>query len=356
MPIENINDHRLNYVQINSQQQGDLVEDLIMVHGLATNMAFWYFQYAPVFTKKYRVTLYDLRGHGRSEMTDNGYTPHNLAVDLQGLLDHLGIERAYFIVHSFGGVILLNLACIDPKRIAGLILADTHIYIFRQLQSEKDWEYGKEIQSILNQYALDLKIHDPRFGCKLLTMMARMQLGDKNIPANLVELINPFAGKFSDRTAAQWLNLMTNTYAEEELMGEDGLTLEELRKFDFPILPIYGDNSQAKLTGKQLLDVWPNAEFRHVRGAGHFFLTSRPDEVITICNQFMNGEFANKPGCRCGEDRKNYFRSDRFFKSNKKWYFCTREFPKTGPFVELNEAKKFAALHLSSVITNTNDR
>ena len=61
-------------------------------------------------------------------MTESGYTPHNLATDLQSLLDHLGIKRAYFIVHSFGGIIALNLACIDPKYVAGLILADTHIY------------------------------------------------------------------------------------------------------------------------------------------------------------------------------------------------------------------------------------
>ena len=30
-----------------------------MVHGLATNLAFWYFRYAGVFAKTFRVTLFD---------------------------------------------------------------------------------------------------------------------------------------------------------------------------------------------------------------------------------------------------------------------------------------------------------
>jgi hypothetical protein len=56
-----------------------------MVHGLATNLAFWYIRYVSAFSKRYRVTLYDLRGHGRSSITDSGYTPKNMAVDLQKL-------------------------------------------------------------------------------------------------------------------------------------------------------------------------------------------------------------------------------------------------------------------------------
>jgi pimeloyl-ACP methyl ester carboxylesterase len=98
-----------------------------MVHGLATNMAFWYFHYAALFARRYRSPLYDLRGHGRSEMPPGGYTPDNLARDLEGLLDHLSIRRAHFLVHSFGGVIALNLARVAPERIASLVLADTHI-------------------------------------------------------------------------------------------------------------------------------------------------------------------------------------------------------------------------------------
>ena len=41
-----INGVKLNYVRIDDGPD-DTREHLVMVHGLATNMAFWYFQYAP---------------------------------------------------------------------------------------------------------------------------------------------------------------------------------------------------------------------------------------------------------------------------------------------------------------------
>jgi hypothetical protein len=37
--------------------------------------------------------------------------------------------------------------------------------------------------------------------------------------------------------------------------SDDGLRLEELRKLAFPIMAMYGDHSQARLTGRELLNV-----------------------------------------------------------------------------------------------------
>jgi pimeloyl-ACP methyl ester carboxylesterase len=328
---------------------GQDCEDLVMVHGLATNMAFWYLHYAPVFSRRYRVTLFDLRGHGRSEMPAGGYSPRNLAVDMQQLLDHLGIKRAHFVTHSFGGVIALNLACFDPGRIASLILADTHISAVRQAQNTKDWGYGDEIQSILDQHGLKLDTSDPYFGYRLLTEVAHLQLKNAEVPAALIELVSPLIGKHGNRTATQWLKLMDSTQAEEELMGDDGLTLEKLQKFSFPILAMYGDRSQAKLTGKQLLEVWPHAEFQRVHDAGHFFPTSKPDKVIDGCHRFWGGEFAKMRKHRHGENRKNHFRSDRMLHADGAWYCLTRESAKIGPFAELDEAREYLASYLSEM-------
>ena len=71
MPVALVNGVRLNYLQT-EEPGGETRPDLLMVHGLATNMAFWYLPYAPIFAQRFRVTLYDLRGLGRSEMTPDG--------------------------------------------------------------------------------------------------------------------------------------------------------------------------------------------------------------------------------------------------------------------------------------------
>ena len=157
-------------------------------------------------------------------------------------------------------------------------------------------------------------------------------------------------GKTGPRTAAQWLRLMESTSAEAEMMGDDGLSLEKLRKFSFPLLALYGDHSQARLTGSELLEVWPHAEFRRVRDAGHFFPASRPDEVLSNCERFWGGEFHHQlRRHRAGEQARGYFRSDRVFMSHGAWYFTTREKNRVGPFAAREEAREGLASFILSV-------
>lgn len=349
MPIAAVNGVRLNYLQMAAE---DVVarEDLVMVHGLATNMAFWYFHYAPVFAKRFRVTLYDLRGHGRSDMPGTGYQPCELAHDLAALLDLLEIKRAHFLAHSFGGVVAMNLACLQPGRLLSLVLADSHISAVRHTETPHEWIHGQSIQPVLDRHHLELDTRDPYFGYKLLTRVAQLQLRNVEVPAELLELVGPMMGTNGPRTAARWLRLMDTTRAASDTMGDDGLSLEQLRKFAFPILAMYGDNSQARLTGSELLQVWPHAEFQRVRDAGHFFPTSRPEEVIAGCQRFWGNESAKLPRRhRAGETRRSYFRSDRVFRSDGSWYFTTREMHRVGPFAEPDEARENLTRYISAI-------
>ena len=274
MPNVIVNGARLNYVQLSEGNANDHREDLVMVHGLAANIAFWYFKYACELAKDFRVTVFDLRGHGRSEMTPTGYAPVNLARDMAALMDELNIGKAHIVAHSFGGVIAMNFALRHPERIRSLVLADTHIAAARHVKDSREWAYGQTIQAIMDRHGFELDARDPYFGYKLLTRAAQLQLDGDPVPPELMDLVNPLTNNAGGRTAAQWLRLMQFTSAEAEMMGDDGLSLESLRSFSFPIIAMYGDRSPARLTGTELLDVWPHAEFRNVRNAGHFFPAS----------------------------------------------------------------------------------
>lgn len=349
MPTALINGVQLNYVQLDDGD-GSAREDLVMVHGLATNMAFWYFKYGVTLAKRFRVTLYDLRGHGRSEMPKTGYSPALLGQDLAGLLDHLHIEKAHFLAHSFGGVVTLNFACEQPHRVHSLVLADSHFSAGRHVQTRAEWAYGQEFQPILDRHGLDLDTSDPYFGPKLLIRVAEWQLQGYEIPAELVELVSPLLGKTGKRTSAEWLKLINTTSAEAEMMSDDGLTLDRLRTLRFPIVAMYGDNSPARLSGSELLAIWPHAEFRRVRHAGHFFPTVQPEETLASCNRFWGGEFTNTPRrFRAGEEGRSYFRSDRVFKADGAWYFSTRDENRIGPFSAREEAAEGLAGFISAV-------
>lgn len=348
MPTARVNGVRINYVQADSQD-GHHGEDLVMVHGLATNLAFWYFHYAPAFSKRYRVTLFDLPGHGRSEMPRGGYTPKDLGTILRLLLNELGIERSHVFAHSFGGLVAMNMACTEPTRVRSLVLADTHISSFCRRPGYNNWADGNEIQALLNLHGIALDASDPYFGYRLLTEVARLQMDGASIPQALLDLVSPLIGKHGNRTAAQWLKLMRNTNAETELMGDDGLTLERLREFAFPILAMYGDRSQARLTGERLLEAWPHAQFRRMRGAGHFFPTTRPEDVIGLSDRFWDGKLAKEQANRAGEMGRKHFRSDRVYQIDGGWYFATRECAGVGPFSNRDEVKEHLAAYISSV-------
>lgn len=346
MPVAVVGGIRVNYLQV--APDAGAAEDLVMVHGLATNLAFWYAPYATELSKRYRVTLYDLRGHGRSETPPAGYRAADLARDLRGLLDHLDIRRAHVLAHSFGGVVALNLACADPERVASLVIADTHIAAARDGAGTRGWGDGERIQKILDSAGSALDVRDPYFGYHLLTEVARLQQQDARVPKPLADLVAPLLGARGNRTALQWLALMDHTSARAELMADDGLDLASLRCLRFPIMAMYGDRSQARITGEELLGVWPHAEFRRVRDAGHFFPTTRAGEVLRTCQRFWDGELPQPVAHRSGEADGRHFRSDRIYESGDGWFCLTRERSPLGPFPGPEAARRELAAYISS--------
>lgn len=67
----------------------------------------------------------DLRGTGKSSLTDGPYTMELLASDMLALLDHLRLERAVVMGVSMGVYVAFALAASHAERLCGLILADS---------------------------------------------------------------------------------------------------------------------------------------------------------------------------------------------------------------------------------------
>lgn len=69
----------------------------------------------------------DQRGYGLSSKPD-GVTDYDLAHltgDLVGLLEHLGVEKAIFCGHDWGGIVTWQLPLMHPDRVAGVIGLNT---------------------------------------------------------------------------------------------------------------------------------------------------------------------------------------------------------------------------------------
>lgn len=93
-------------VEISYHVQGDSAQTIILLNGYSASEITWAFQVQELIEAGFRVLTFDYRGHGKSEKVDYGMTIHRLAMDLQELLKHLAIERAVFMGHSMGAVLI----------------------------------------------------------------------------------------------------------------------------------------------------------------------------------------------------------------------------------------------------------
>ena len=97
---------------------------LVLLHGFTSSTYSWKEVFEPL-SKDFRVIAVDLKGFGFSGKPDGDYTRRAQALLVARLLDHLKIEKAWFCGNSMGGEVSLNLALLNPSRVAGLILIDS---------------------------------------------------------------------------------------------------------------------------------------------------------------------------------------------------------------------------------------
>jgi 3-oxoadipate enol-lactonase len=110
---------------------------LTFSHSLACSLRMWDGQVA-AFKERFRILVYDTRGHGESEAPKGPYTLDMLAEDLRQLLDHLNIEKTSFVGLSMGGMIGQVLVLTDPGLFDRVVLADTgHT---QTPETRKQWE------------------------------------------------------------------------------------------------------------------------------------------------------------------------------------------------------------------------
>jgi aminoacrylate hydrolase len=95
-------------------------ETVLLSAGLGGAAGYW----APQFEglrKKYRVITYDQAGTGRNPaVLPAGYGIENMADDVVGILDEVGLKACHFVGHALGGLVGLDLALRAPGRLRSL--------------------------------------------------------------------------------------------------------------------------------------------------------------------------------------------------------------------------------------------
>lgn len=107
-------------VKVDGPDDGDPV---VLLHGWPDRASLWDAQIAALNGAGFRTIAPDLRGFGDSDKPV-GVEHYNilfLAADVQGILDHLGIERTRLVGHDWGAALAWAIAGFAPDRVEKLV-------------------------------------------------------------------------------------------------------------------------------------------------------------------------------------------------------------------------------------------
>jgi pimeloyl-ACP methyl ester carboxylesterase len=270
---------KLNYLQLGAGEQ------LVLIHGLGANLSFWYFGAAPLLARTRNLLMYDLRGHGRSSMPENGYNLHQMARDLVDLLDFLSIDRADIVGHSFGGRIALAFAALHPERVRNLVIADTQLRALQPPMRLSQWPYWEKWKAELKGRGLtDLPSDDSIISYKLLAKFSESYGNIANEGRARISLHNRDMG---EKGLERWQELLARTSADREFAQESFLVPATLETITKPTLLAFGKFSHCLPTANRLLDCLGNSRLIIVPGAGHFFPIVRPRFFARALEAFL---------------------------------------------------------------------
>lgn len=97
---------------------------VLFAHGWPESWYSWRHQIKAVADAGFRALAPDMRGYGETDAPEDvtSYNQVNLAADMVGILDALGIETATMVGHDWGAPVATHSVLLYPERFNGLVL------------------------------------------------------------------------------------------------------------------------------------------------------------------------------------------------------------------------------------------
>ncbi|MEO0421932.1 MAG: alpha/beta hydrolase [Pseudomonadota bacterium] len=303
-------------------QRAGAGETIVLIHGLGANLAFWFMSVGRVLARDYHIVCYDLRGHGGSDMPRHDYLLPHMVDDLNGLLDHLEIDKAHIVGHSFGARVALAHAIMAPQRQASLTIADTQAKCLQGPMRLREWPHwarwkrelvdmghnGLPDDEEIITFELLKHFNDLSSGFAhgtLASGSAAQSADDAQLPAPMKKKRAArraavagarAAGNgapslrrrdMGRKGAARWNELMEQTSAKAEFADEQPLTREAIAGIRVPTLAMYGELSHCIPSCRQLEKLIPRTHVALVPGAGHFHPAVKPRRFVKLLDHFL---------------------------------------------------------------------
>jgi pimeloyl-ACP methyl ester carboxylesterase len=260
-------------------QQAGCGPDVVLVHAFTSNLAAWMLtSLVDVLAADFRVTCYDLRGHGASDVPPAGYTSADMAEDLRGLHARLQLQPAFLVGHSFGGVIAAHAAILHPRIVRGIILSDTYFPCLAHLEPDmvraRAWD---DLRRSLLKCGIELG-ERVDFG-RLFSLVAALTASQVS---RLQNVLGPPGVRWLVHTAR-----LADTTAADDAFAVAGLTAERLVEIRQPVVALYDEHSSFTATCRYLAQHLRDCTVDQVPGARHLAPVQNAEAFVPLVHKHL---------------------------------------------------------------------
>lgn len=243
-------------------------EPVLLIHGGLIAGGFRPLMDEPAL-EDYRLIRYHRRGYAGSTSPEGSFSIEQQAADAVALLEHLDIERAHVVGHSFGGYIAVQTAMDTPEVVHSLVLLESGIQPPRER-----WAYGEETQSALER-------HRAGDSAGALDELAPFGSGWRQE----VDRMIPGASEQADRDAEKVFEIMVQAAREWEVDEE-----EKAERITQPMLYVIGGESGPSAEEQRDLAQahWPQTETFVTPDVGHALQIQNPRPIAEEIADFLD--------------------------------------------------------------------
>jgi pimeloyl-ACP methyl ester carboxylesterase len=291
---------------------------VVFAHGFPELAYSWRHQLPAIAAAGYHAIAPDQRGYGRSSKPEAiaDYDIVHLTDDLVGLLDELGHEKAVFVGHDWGSMVVWQMALLHPDRVAGVCGMSVPFLPRGPMPPVQMMRAVFQDSFFYILYFQEPGVADADLGRDAATTMRRMLAGltvpEEGSP-DLTGLAAPDGRGFVDRMPEPkglpaWLSQEELDHYSEEF-GRTGFTggINWYRNFDrnweltahldgahvtMPSLFVTGSADPVNLMSPAaVMDGWldDHRGTHLIEGAGHWVQQEAADEVNALLISFLDG-------------------------------------------------------------------
>lgn len=225
---------------------------VVLIHGFASSLETWDAVIPRLVEAGHRVIALDLRGFGWTDRPPGDYSSEAQARLVLALMDHLDVQRASIVGHSYGGGVALRLALIAPERVDRIALYDA-------------WAYSGQLPAffhVARADALGEAMFATWYGERVDDRMALAFFDQRYVTIELIDAVEAALRRPGTYAAA---------LAAVRAMHYEAVE-DQYRTIEHPVLLLWGreDRVTPLEVGERLSRELPGARLVVYPGCGHF--------------------------------------------------------------------------------------